>query len=55
MVVPFVWFIRIFRAKGQRHIEPFISMEAQIAAICSQAYLFDADIEKELVVSPLRF
>ena len=33
---------------GQRHTEPFISIEAQIAAFCSQAYLFDADIEKEL-------
>jgi len=40
---------------GQRHIEPSISIEAQIAAFCSQAYLFDADIEKELVVSSLRF
>jgi len=50
MVVPFVWFIRIFR-----DIEPFISIEAQIAAFCSQAYLFDADIEKELVLSSLRF
>jgi HKD family nuclease len=34
---------------GQRHIEPFISIEAQIAAFCSQAYLFESDIEKELV------
>jgi hypothetical protein len=33
---------------GQRHTEPFISIEAQIAAFCSQAYLFDAAIEKEL-------
>jgi hypothetical protein len=33
---------------GQRHTEPFISIEAQIAAFCSQAYLFDAYIEKEL-------
>jgi HKD family nuclease len=33
---------------GQRHIEPFISLEKQIAALCSQAYLFDAGIEKEL-------
>jgi hypothetical protein len=33
---------------GQRHTEPFISIEAQIAAFCSQAYLFDTDIEKEL-------
>jgi HKD family nuclease len=33
---------------GQRHTEPFISIETQIAAFCSQAYLFDADIEKEL-------
>jgi hypothetical protein len=34
--------------RGQQHTEPFISIEAQIAAFCSQAYLFDADIEKEL-------
>jgi hypothetical protein len=40
---------------GQRHKEPFISIEAQIAAFCSKAYLFDADIEKELVVSPFSF
>jgi HKD family nuclease len=33
---------------GQRHTEPFISIEAQIAAFCSQAYLFDAGIEKDL-------
>jgi HKD family nuclease len=33
---------------GQRHIEPFISIEAQIAAFCSEAYLFDTAIEKEL-------
>jgi hypothetical protein len=33
---------------GQRHTEPLISIETQIAAFCSQAYLFDADIEKEL-------
>ena len=36
---------------GQRHTEPFISIETQIAAFCSQAYLFDADIEKELYAS----
>src|SRR2546428_10278467 len=35
---------------GQRHTEPFISIEAQIAAFCSQAYLFDAAIEKELAM-----
>lgn len=34
---------------GQRHTEPFISIEAQIAAFCNQAYLFDTAIEKELV------
>lgn len=34
---------------GQRHIEPFISIEAQIAAFCSEAYPFDSAIEKELV------
>src|SRR2546428_6247028 len=33
---------------GQRHTEPFISIEAQIEAFCNQAYPFDADIEKEL-------
>ncbi len=33
---------------GQRHTEPFISIEAQIAAYRNQAYLFDADIEKQL-------
>ena len=33
---------------GQRHTEPFISIEAQIAAFCNQAYLFDTNIEKEL-------
>jgi hypothetical protein len=33
---------------GQRHREPLISIEAQLTAFCSQAYLFDADIEKEL-------
>jgi HKD family nuclease len=40
---------------GQRHREPFISIEAQIAAFCSQAYLFDSNIEKELVVSLFSF
>jgi len=34
---------------GQRHTEPFISLEAQIAAFRNQAYLFDAGIEKILV------
>ncbi len=33
---------------GQRHTEPFISIEAQIAAFRNQAYLFDYDIEKKL-------
>ena len=33
---------------GQRHTEPFISIEAQIAAFCNQAYLFDIDIETKL-------
>ncbi|GAC1692661.1 MAG: hypothetical protein NVS9B9_15000 [Ktedonobacteraceae bacterium] len=33
---------------GQRHIEPFVSIEAQIAAFQQQAYLFDADVEKQL-------
>ena len=33
---------------GQRHREPFVSIEAQIAAFQQQAYLFDADVEKQL-------
>lgn len=33
---------------GQRHTEPFLSMETQIAAFIQQAYLFNADIEKVL-------
>src|SRR5258708_38912539 len=33
---------------GQRHTEPFVSIEAQIAAFRNQAYLFDSDIEKKL-------
>jgi len=33
---------------GQRHIEPFVSIEAQIAAFRQQAYLFDTTIEKYL-------
>ena len=33
---------------GQRHTEPFISIETQIDAFCKQAYLFDTFIEKEL-------
>ncbi len=33
---------------GQRHTEPFVSIEAQIAAFQQQAYLFDAGIEKQL-------
>ena len=34
--------------KGEWRETLFISIKAQIAAFCSQAYLFDADIEKEL-------
>src|SRR5579863_2659864 len=33
---------------GQRHTEPFLSIETQIAAFMQQAYLFNADIEKAL-------
>ena len=33
---------------GQRHTEPFISIEGQIAAFCNQAYLFDTDMETKL-------
>jgi HKD family nuclease len=33
---------------GQRHTEPFMSIEAQLAAFRKQAYIFDADIEKKL-------
>jgi len=33
---------------GQRHIEPFVSIETQIAAFRQQAYLFDTTIEKHL-------
>ncbi len=33
---------------GQRHTEPFVSIEAQIAAFRNQAYLFDSDTEKKL-------
>ncbi len=33
---------------GQRHTEPFLSIETQIAAFIHQAYLFDPDIEKRL-------
>lgn len=33
---------------GQRHTEPFISIETQIEAFCQQAYLFDSEIEKVL-------
>jgi hypothetical protein len=35
--------------RGQWHTEPFISIEAQIAAFSYQAYLFDTDIETKLV------
>lgn len=34
---------------GQRHTEPFISIETQIEAYCQQAYLFDTVMEKELI------
>lgn len=34
---------------GQRHTEPFVSIEAQIAAYRKQAYLFDQHIEKTLL------
>jgi hypothetical protein len=33
---------------GQRHTEPFLTIEAQIDAFCSEAYIFDSTIEKEL-------
>ncbi len=33
---------------GQRHTEPFVSIETQIAAFRNQAYLFDSEIEKKL-------
>lgn len=33
---------------GQRHTEPFISIETRIEAFCQQAYLFDTTIEKVL-------
>ncbi len=33
---------------GQRHTEPFVSIEAQIAAFQQQAYVFDTGIEKQL-------
>src|SRR5713226_6641031 len=33
---------------GQRHTEPFVSIETQIAAFRNQAYLFDADMENKL-------
>ena len=33
---------------GQRHTEPFLSIETRIAAFISQAYLFDNEIEKRL-------
>ena len=33
---------------GQRHTEPFLSIETQIAAYIQQAYRFDANIEKAL-------
>jgi HKD family nuclease len=34
---------------GQRHTEPFISIESQIAAFCNQAYPFDTHIETKLL------
>ncbi len=33
---------------GQRHTEPFVSIEAQVAAFHQQAYLFDERIERRL-------
>ena len=33
---------------GQRHIEPFVSIETQIASFQQQAFLFDAQIERQL-------
>ncbi len=33
---------------GQRHTEPFVSIETQIAAFRNQAYLFDAEMENKL-------
>jgi HKD family nuclease len=33
---------------GQRHTEPFVSIETQIAAFRNRAYLFDSEIEKKL-------
>jgi HKD family nuclease len=33
---------------GQRHTEPFISIETQIAAFRNQSYRFDADMENKL-------
>ena len=33
---------------GQRHIEPFVSIEAQINAFQQQAYLFNIEIERKL-------
>ena len=33
---------------GQRHVEPFVSLESQIAAFQQQAYLFNAEVEKLL-------
>ena len=33
---------------GQRHTEPFVSIESQIATFQQQAYLFDENIEKQL-------
>ena len=33
---------------GQRHIEPFVSIETQIAAFRQQAYLFGTTLEKQL-------
>ncbi|HYB01286.1 MAG TPA: phospholipase D-like domain-containing protein, partial [Ktedonobacteraceae bacterium] len=33
---------------GQRHTEPFMTIEGQIAAFCSEAYFFDSALEKEL-------
>ncbi len=34
---------------GQRHTEPFISIEAQLAGLRKQSHIFDADTERKLV------
>jgi hypothetical protein len=34
---------------GQRYTEPFVSIETQMATLRSQAYVFNADIERKLI------